>query len=432
MKLKNLRGKHKQIARDYLATTMDKRPRGSLYVGSVRAGKTVVQSVVGLSVAAEFPVDKNVAIFSATRETAARNLVEPYFHPLMGSMLTERQHYLNFWGRKVWIIGCDNIRAMDKIKGMTIGLALLDEVTTFPKQVFGMIMTRLSEENAAWIGTTNTDSPYHWLYTDVIEPGDICDVITFLIEENEHLSKDYIRDVKREMLALGQVYYDRYILAKWVAAEGQIFKVTAANYMGPAEYTLFNMVKPAPELVIGVDYGTANPTAAVALFCTKDQLVVGNEFYYNPDNDGGTLTDFQLAKKITEWADDNGYPSHAAWFVDPSALAFKEQLRLMGRLVYDQKDLRDVSRGIASVSSLLGLGRLKIYKSTTPNLQKEMTNYVWASPPKNSKEGYVHTEQPRKRNDHACDALRYAVYSRVAKRYWKWWLTDVSKAVLNA
>ncbi|CAL9662752.1 hypothetical protein [Streptomyces sp. enrichment culture] len=64
-------------------------------------------------------------------------------------------------GRLIYVAGAHDERAADKIKGLTLAGAYLDEVTTYPESFFKMLETRLSVEGAQWFGTTNPEGPNH-------------------------------------------------------------------------------------------------------------------------------------------------------------------------------------------------------------------------------------------------------------------------------
>ncbi|BDM74937.1 hypothetical protein HEK616_84240 (plasmid) [Streptomyces nigrescens] len=52
---------------------------------------------------------------------------------------------------------------------MTAALAYADEVTLLPAAFFRQLLARLSVPGARLIGTTNPDSPRHWLRTDCLD-----------------------------------------------------------------------------------------------------------------------------------------------------------------------------------------------------------------------------------------------------------------------
>jgi hypothetical protein len=42
---------------------------------------------------------------------------------------------------------------------------ICDEISLMPQSFFQMLLSRMSPEGARLYGTTNPDSPYHWLKT---------------------------------------------------------------------------------------------------------------------------------------------------------------------------------------------------------------------------------------------------------------------------
>jgi hypothetical protein len=87
--------------------------------------------------------------------------------------------------------------------------------------------------------------------------------------------------------------------------------------------------------------------------------------------------------------------------IDPSAASFKVQAYQDGWQVAD--GLNAVEDGIRLLSTLLGLGRVKIHQSCR-NLLDELPGYSWDD--RASERG---VDVPIKAEDHGIDALRYAV-----------------------
>ena len=61
------------------------------------------------------------------------------------------------------VIGAKDEGSERYIRGLTVGVALCDEVSLMPQSFFQMLLSRMSPEGARLYGTTNPDSPYHWL-----------------------------------------------------------------------------------------------------------------------------------------------------------------------------------------------------------------------------------------------------------------------------
>ena len=122
----------------------------------------------------------------------------------------------------VYLEGVNDTRAQAKIRGMTLTGAYCDEVTLFTEEFFVMLLSRLSTPGAKLIGTTNPDSPSHWLMAKYLRRGDQLDLLDmkFTIEDNIFLGREYVEALKKEYTG---VFYDRFILGLWKAAEGVIY-----------------------------------------------------------------------------------------------------------------------------------------------------------------------------------------------------------------
>ena len=110
-----------------------------------------------------------------------------------------------------------------KDTGITLAGAYGDEITLWPQSLFNTLLSRLSVEGAKFFGTTNPDSPYHWLKRDFIDRAGSLDmrVFHFLLEDNPNISEQYINALKREYSGL---WYKRFIEGLWVQAEGAVLR----------------------------------------------------------------------------------------------------------------------------------------------------------------------------------------------------------------
>ena len=116
----------------------------------------------------------------------------------------------------------------------------------------------------------------------------------------------------------------------------------------------------------------------------------------------------QRQKTDSEYADDFKRfilgRAVKAVYIDPSAASFKLELSKSGvQNLYDAEN--EVIDGIRLVSKFLNNGTLKICRNCQ-ELIKEIQGYVWD--PKCAKTGL---DKPLKENDHACDCLRYAIFT---------------------
>ena len=177
------------------------------------------------------------------------------------------------------------------------------------------------------------------------------------------------------------------------------------------------MVNRAPRaaeyFIVGIDYGTSNAFAAVLIGINTGRTIQGDPMWWAEDEYYWDSKKTQLQKLNHEYADDlkkwlEPYPIKNI-YLDPSAEAFR--LELQRRQMHVSLAENDVAYGIQNMTSLMKKGDLKI-KSNCKNLIREVEGYVW-----DDKKVERGDDEPLKKNDHAVDALRYAVASHKVSRF---------------
>lgn len=254
--------------------------RINLLEGSVRSGKTWISLVLWAFWVATMPKEQNYLMVAKTLTSLRRNNLD-LLQELVGKnnfTYSLSQKTGSLFGRKVYLEGVNDARAESKIRGMTLQGAYCDEITLFNEDFFSMLLSRLSCAGAKLIGTTNPDNPHHWLKEKYIDRANDLDmlVMKFLIDDNEFLDPDYVSNLKKEYTG---VYYDRFILGMWKAAEGIIYKQFADN---PEDFIIDAPPNNISFASIGVDFGGNKSAHAFVLNgFTKDfgDVVTLDEFY---------------------------------------------------------------------------------------------------------------------------------------------------------
>lgn len=409
---------------------------GNLWEGAVRSGKTVASILRWLEFVRKGPPGPLLMI-GKTERTLRRNVLEP-----MLAMLGPRRMKIiagsgqvDILGRKIDLQGANDEGAGPKIRGMTLVGWYGDEVSTWPESVFDIARTRLSLEGAAWFGTTNPDSPVHWLKKKHVDrcalqvdrdgrikrwSGDgrlDFHVFSFTLKDNPALPKAFVQRLMREYTG---VFYRRMILGEWVMAEGAI-------YQGWDEkYNVIPFAKiPQIEvfLATGADYGTIHPFSAHLIGIGEDirddglALYVTDEYRYDPAlSDGKQKSTTQYADAYITWLNSTPIPGAAGLVgaaplvhcVDPSAAYFRTEL--FNRGVPTRGADNDVNAGISDVSSLISNRKLYV-SDRCQGLITEIPGYSWD--PKAALRGVT---APIKAGDDGCDSLRYGV--RTSRASW--------------
>jgi PBSX family phage terminase large subunit len=238
---------------------LESNDRLNLWYGSIRSSKTIMSLIKWLDRCCNGPPGRRMMVGN-TSETLELNCIEPLKDLLPAAIkhVTGWRHCIIF-GRKVVLRGANDVGQEKKFRGPTLIDAYGDEVTTWAKSVFKMLLTRLSRPGAWFGGTTNPDQPLHWLNVDYIERVHELRLKLwhFVLDDNPGLPDEYKADLIRENPP-GTVYYLRFILGLWVAAEGRIYNFLTKN--ASDGYVVDDAPKDLCHWVVSVDYGQQHPT----------------------------------------------------------------------------------------------------------------------------------------------------------------------------
>ena len=281
------------------------------------------------------------------------------------------------------------------IQGITLAGVMLDEVALMPRSFVEQALARCSVEGAKFWFNCNPENPRHWFREEWILRAQDHNAlhIHFRMEDNPSLSEE-TRERYRTMYS--GVFYQRYILGLWVAAEGVIYDMfdqTENTYReGPVD-----MHFRCPRC-IAIDYGTTNPCVFLEIFDDDGITRVDREYRWDSRKEHKQKTDEEYADDLMEFMG-----AHCPVFVDPSAASFIAALERRG--VYVISADNNVLDGIRKTGNLMQRRKLLINESCA-GLLDEISSYLW-----DDKAALRGEEKPIKLNDHAPDALRYYVNS---------------------
>lgn len=383
--------------------------------GAVRSGKTVSTLFRFLAALKDAPTTGLVFIVGKTQKTIENNILKPLMDPgLMGplaacTVYTSGASRARILGRDVELVGANDVRSEEKIRGATACLAMVDEATLIPEAFWQQLGARLSVPGAKLIATTNPGGPRHWLKTKYLDRRDELDlaVWSFQLDDNPSLEPKFVADLKTENTG---IFYQRNVLGRWVAAEGAVFEQwDESKHVMP-----WDKLPTLVQLIAGIDYGTTNPTDCVILGAGIDGKWYAVDEWRSPrvgldDATQVAMLASWLAQPHTPQATQ---PPLSALHVDPAAASFKVALRAAALPIRDADN--DVLAGIATVATHLHSGRLRITDRCRWLLQ-EIPNYAWDA--KATERG---EDRPVKVDDHAVDSLRYcatAAFGQTSRQY---------------
>lgn len=371
--------------------------------GAVRSGKTSIMMVAFIDWAMREFRGQRFGICGKTVDSATKNIIVPYI-----SMSYANDRYTLRWRRadKVLevrrgytknyfeVFGGKDESSFALIQGRTLAGVLLDEVALMPESFVNQALARCSVAGARLWFSCNPDNPNHWFYKEWIQRREAHNALYlhFSMDDNPSLSEE---TKARYHSMYSGVFYERYVLGRWVLAEGLIYPMFGPNCI----------TEETPEsgvYYISIDYGTLNPFSA-GLWCVTDKEAVRiREYYYSGRDTQQSKTDEEYYTDLEQLA---GELLIETVVIDPSAASFIETIRRHGRFSV-RKAKNDVVNGIVTTSRYLKNGKIKIHSSCKDAI-REFGLYRWDEKAKEDK--------PIKENDHALDEIRY--FAETVLRY---------------
>lgn len=408
---------------------------GIIADGAIRSGKTVSMSLSFAMWAMSTFNGQNFAMCGKTIGSFRRNVL--FWLKLMlksrGYSVTDRRADNLIIIRKgdaenyFYIFGGKDERSQDLIQGITLAGVFFDEVALMPESFVNQATGRCSVEGSKFWFNCNPDGPYHWFKVNWIDkstgylgkeqveqirkkaaeegkdPG-LKEILYQHFTMDDNLSLSEAIKARYRSMYIG-VFFKRYILGLWAAAEGVIY-----DMFNPEKHVK-NIKEFFQTLVNGnryvsCDYGTQNAT----VFLLWNKGIDGKwycirEYYYSGRDKGKQKTDAEYADDLKKWLDGTRIK---AMIVDPSAASFIAELRKRGYKVI--KANNDVLDGIRLVGMLLNLEML-IFSSSCTETIKEFASYIW-----DEKAVAGGEDKPVKQWDHCMDAARYMCSTVIGRK----------------
>ena len=236
--------------------------------GAVRSGKTIVMSLAFVLWAMSSFNKTNFAICGKTVTSTERNILKPFLEIeglpfVMQYKISSRLLTVKCGGNEnnFYLFGGKDESSYALIQGLTLAGVLFDEVALMPQSFVDQAIARtLSYKKAKIWFNCNPESPNHWFFKEWINnEKKEYKHLHFLMNDNPILGQEEIE--RAEKLYSG-VFYERYILGKWVRAEGIVFTEFATN---PKKWVVSHdeVPKVFRECIVGFDIGGNNSAYAM-------------------------------------------------------------------------------------------------------------------------------------------------------------------------
>ena len=211
----------------------------------------------------------------------------------------------------------------------------------------------------------------------------------FTSYDNPFLPEEELNKARKE---LTEDRFAQEYLADFRKTEGLVYKEFSRmkHLFGDEELKQLRSV----EIIAGIDFGFTNPTAVITIKKDYDNTYWVTDEWYKRNK-----TDQEVAEYVASCGFNKVFPDPES----PSAIKELVNRGINVREVIKNKD--SIKNGIDKVRELFKNNKLKVHKRCE-NLILELETYSY--PEKRS--DHNEEENPIKENDHALDALRYALY----------------------
>lgn len=282
--------------------------------------------------------------------------------------------------------------SIETLRGQSFDFIVIDEVASMRnfwanwEEIVRPTLTDRRGE-ALFISTPKGFNHFYELYNLSLTDNDY-ESFHFTTYDNPFIPRDEVDKAKKE---LTEDRFSQEYLADFRKTEGLVYKEFDRD---KHIFTDDNQIKNRIiEVFAGVDFGFRAPCAIIDVARdTMDNFWVTREFYKTEK------TEEEIAEVIAQGNYGKVYPDPES----PSAIEVLKRKKINVREVIKNKD--SIKNGINVVRELLKANKLKIHSSCS-NLIFEFETYSYPE----KKDMRNENEDPIKENDHALDALRYAL-----------------------
>lgn len=344
--------------------------------GAIRSGKTIAMIIGFLTWSQEMFTGESFVLAGKTMGALKKNVIKPMLQILEAwgwpyeYVRSGSEPHIDIGSNTYYLFGANTEAAQDALQGLTAAGAYLDEAALFPQSFVDQAIGRCSVTGAKIWMNCNPEGPHHYIREEFLAKAKEKKVyhLHFMMSDNLSLSPKVIARYKRAW-AHGSVFYKRFILGLWVAADGLIYQQFADNvnnYVITDKWLQKNEIIYA---VIGVDFGGTKSAHSFTLTgFTKGykQVVVLDEYYckkrINPKQLQDDFIDFVKRAKLK-------YKVYEA-YCDSAEQTLIAGMEIACAQAHVGIDIKNAIKGpindrIAFYNSLIAQNRWKIMKHCT-------------------------------------------------------------------
>ena len=351
--------------------------------GSIRSGKTIACIIGFLTWSQEMFDGENFILAGKTMGALKKNVVQPMLRIMEAwgwpyeYIRSGTEPRLEIGSKTYYLFGANTEASQDALQGLTAAGAYLDEAALFPKSFVDQAVGRCSVDGWKFWMNCNPAGPHHFICEEYLNPEEMKKKkvyhLHFTMDDNFSISEKRKEEYKNAW-PHGSVFYKRYILGLWVAADGLIYQQFADNveqYLIDEQWFLEKDAKGKLKnriiyAVIGVDFGGTKSAHSFTLTGFTEgfkEVVVLDEYYckkrINPKQLQNDFIDF-VKRAQTKYKVYEAYCDSA----EQTLIAGLEMACIESRVAIDiQNAIKGpINDRIAFYNSLIAQNRWKIMK----------------------------------------------------------------------
>jgi PBSX family phage terminase large subunit len=305
-------------------------------------------------------------------------------------------------GSTIILESANNNRKIERLRGLNLAWAWMDEAAFHQQKVHSILNDRLRVGKYRNLFATTTPRGFNWVYDAfgdiggdetplpdgrVVRSGSTTSILGVSTRSNPANPDDYIE--RQERQRSGEAF-EQEIEGKFVSFEGLVYKWFDDENRCQTDA----LPDTFDETVYGVDWGGSAPTAIVCLRRSGDDWYVVDEFYQR------RVVNETIIAELERMHETHG---HGPIYCDTNEPRAIEQLRRESFAAREAD--KSVETGIRYVSSIRD--RL-VVANNCQNVIDEFNQYQY-------KDG-GDSDNVLKENDHAMDALRYALFTHTPQQ----------------
>lgn len=280
---------------------------GIIADGAIRSGKTVSMSLSFVIWAMETFNEQNLAMCGKTIGSFRRNVLSVLKPMLLSRGYKYKDHRADnmfevTYNNKTnyfYIFGGKDERSQDLIQGITLAGVFFDEVALMPESFVNQATGRCSVSGSKFWFNCNPQAPAHYFKKEWIDKAEEKSLLYLHFTMDDNLSLDEKIKARYRAMYTG-VFFKRYILGLWVAAEGVIYDLFAND---KSKFIIEEKnLPPIRYATIGVDFGGTGSAHSFTLtgFTYNWDVIALDEYYWN-NKEKGRLSPEELTNAFVDF-----------------------------------------------------------------------------------------------------------------------------------